>query len=71
MKEHTVTISNNFVRNVKRMWDSPFAAYKEIIQNALRAGAKTIRVRYDSGHTLVVADDGEGFDDMQSLLTIV
>jgi hypothetical protein len=36
MKKHTVTISNNFVRNVKRMWDSPFAAYKEIIQNALR-----------------------------------
>jgi len=48
MKKHTVTISNNFVRNVKRMWDSPFAAYKEIIQNALRAGAKTIRVSYDA-----------------------
>jgi len=70
MKEHTVTISNNFVRNVKRMWDSPFAAYKEIIQNALRAGAKTIRVSYDAVHTLVVEDDGQGFDDIQSLLTI-
>jgi len=70
MKEHTVIISNNFVRNVKRMWDSPFAAYKEIIQNALRAGAKTIRVRYDASHTLVVEDDGQGFDDIQSLLTI-
>jgi hypothetical protein len=70
MKKHTVTISNNFVRNVKRMWDSPFAAYKEIIQNALRAGAKTIRVSYDDDHTLVVEDDGQGFDDIQSLLTI-
>ncbi len=70
MKKHTVTVSNNFVRNVKRMWDSPFAAYKEIIQNALRAGAKTIRVSYDAGHTLIVEDDGQGFDDIQSLLTI-
>ena len=70
MKKHTVTISNNFVRNVKRMWDSPFAAYKEIIQNALRAGAKTIRVSYDDGQTLVVEDDGQGFDDIRSLLTI-
>jgi len=70
MKKHTVTISNNFVRNVKRMWDSPFAAYKEIIQNALRAGAKTIRVSYDEGQTLIVQDDGQGFDDIQSLLTI-
>ena len=70
MKEHAVTISNNFVRNVKRMWDSPFAAYKEIIQNALRAGTKTIRVSYDENQTLVVEDDGKGFDDIQSLLTI-
>jgi hypothetical protein len=69
MKKHSVTISNNFVRNVKRMWDSPFAAYKEIIQNALRAGAKTIRVSYDD-HALVVEDDGQGFDDIESLLTI-
>ena len=71
MKKHSVTISNNFVRNVKRMWDSPFAAYKEIIQNALRAGAKTIRVSYDAGQSiLVVEDDGQGFDDIQSLLII-
>ena len=70
MKKHTVTISNNFVRNVKRMWDSPFAAYKEIIQNALRAGAKTIRVTYDADQTLIVEDDGQGFDDIRSLLTI-
>ncbi len=70
MKKHTVTISNNFVRNVKRMWDSPFAAYKEIIQNALRAGAKTIHVNYDADQTLIVEDDGQGFDDIGSLLTI-
>ena len=69
MKTHQVTISNKFVGNIKRMWDSPFAAYKEIIQNALRAGAKTICVTYTFG-TLTVEDDGEGFTDLTSLLTI-
>ncbi len=69
MKQHTVTISTQFVKNVKRLWDSPFAAYKEIIQNALRAGAKTIRVTYQE-NKLTVEDDGKGFTDLQSLLVI-
>lgn len=69
MKTHQVTISNKFVGNIKRMWDSPFAAYKELIQNALRAGAKTICVTY-TFETLMVEDDGEGFTDLTSLLTI-
>ena len=69
MTKHQVSISAQFVRNVKRMWDSPFAAYKEIIQNALRAGAKTIRVTYQDNQ-LTVIDDGKGFADLQSLLVI-
>ncbi len=69
MKKHQVSISSQFVRNVKRMWDSPFAAYKEIIQNALRAGAKTIKVTYQD-NKLTVEDDGRGFTDLKSLLTI-
>lgn len=69
MTKHTVTISSQFVKNVKRLWDSPFAAYKEIIQNALRAGAKTIRVTYQDNQ-LTVVDDGKGFADLQSLLVI-
>jgi len=69
MKTHQVTISNKFVGNIKRMWDSPFAAYKELIQNPLRAGAKTICVTY-TFETLMVEDDGEGFTDLTSLLTI-
>ena len=69
MKTHQVTISSKFVGNIKRMWDSPFAAYKELIQNALRAGAYTIRVTYQDNN-LTVEDDGEGFDDLASLLTI-
>ena len=69
MKTHQVTISSKFVGNIKRMWDSPFAAYKELIQNALRAGAKTICVTY-AFETLTVEDDGEGFTDLTSLLTI-
>ena len=67
--KHTVTISSQFVKNVKRLWDSPFAAYKEIIQNALRAGAKTIRVTYDED-LLTIEDDGRGFTDLQSLLVM-
>jgi len=69
MTKHQVSISAQFVRNVKRMWDSPFAAYREIIQNALRAGAKTIRVTYQDNQ-LTVIDDGKGFADLQSLLVI-
>ena len=71
MKKHTVTISNRFVKNIKRMWDSPFAAYKEIVQNALRAGAETIRVKVEDD-TLIVEDDGRGFsaEGLRSLLTI-
>ena len=69
MKEHQVTISSQFIRNVKRMWDSPYAAYKEIIQNALRAEAKTIRVTYQE-NVLTVKDDGKGFSDLKSLLVI-
>ncbi len=69
MKKHQVTISSQFVRNVKRMWDSPYAAYKEIIQNALRAGAKTVRVTYRD-NVLTVKDDGKGFSDLKSLLVI-
>ncbi len=67
--KHTVTISSQFVKNVKRLWDSPFAAYKEIVQNALRAGAKTIRVAYQDNQ-LTVEDDGKGFTDLQSFLVI-
>jgi hypothetical protein len=69
MKTHQVTISSKFVGNIKRMWDSSFAAYKELIQNALRAGASTIRVTYQD-NVLTVEDDGEGFEDLASLLTI-
>ncbi len=71
MKKHTVTITSRFVKNIKRMWDSPFAAYKEIVQNALRAGADTIRVTVKNG-TLIVEDDGRGVsaEGLRSLLTI-
>jgi hypothetical protein len=69
MTKHQVSISSQFVRNVKRLWDSPFAAYKELIQNALRAGAKTIRVTYQDNQ-LTVIDDGKGFADLQKLLVI-
>jgi hypothetical protein len=71
MKKHTVTISSCFVKNIKRMWDSPFAAYKEIIQNALRAGAEAIRVTVEDD-TLIVEDDGRGVNasGLRSLLTI-
>ena len=71
MKKHTVTISSRFVKNIKRMWDSPFAAYKEIVQNALRAGAEAIRVTVE-GDTLIVEDDGRGVSasGLRSLLTI-
>lgn len=69
MKQQTVTISGQFVKKVKRLRDSPFAVYKEIIQNALRAGAKTIRVTYQDNQ-LTVIDDGKGFADLQSLLVI-
>lgn len=58
------------LRNQRFAFTDRFTLVAELLQNARRAGATTIRVDHDpAAQSLVVEDDGCGLDDFQKLLT--
>ena len=59
------------LRNGRFAFTNRYTLVTELLQNARRAGASTVRVEHDpAGKRLVVADDGCGVQDFQRLLTI-
>jgi hypothetical protein len=58
------------LRNQRFAFTNRLTLVSELLQNARRAGASLIEVRYDpTAQTLEVSDDGRGIDDFQKLLS--
>lgn len=58
------------VRNQRYAFTDRFTLISELLQNARRAGATQIEIRYDAASQILhVTDDGRGIDDFQKLLS--
>lgn len=58
------------LRNQRYAFTNRFTLISELLQNARRAGATQIEIRYDvTSQILHVTDDGRGIDDFQKLLS--
>lgn len=58
------------LKNQRHAFTDRFTLITELLQNARRAGASRVTVSYDHAQQLLrVADDGQGIDDFQKLLT--
>lgn len=58
------------LRNQRYAFTDRFTLISELLQNARRAGATQIEIRYDAvSQILHVTDDGRGVDDFQKLLS--
>lgn len=58
------------LRNQRYAFTDRFTLISELLQNARRAGATQIEIRYDAvSRILQVTDDGRGIDDFQKLLS--
>ena len=58
------------LRNQRYAFTDRFTLLSELLQNARRAGATQIEVRYDAASQILhVTDDGRGIDDFQKLLS--
>jgi hypothetical protein len=63
--------SKALLSNLKHMFASGYSILGEMLQNARRAGAKTIRIEHDpEANTLTVIDDGEGITDFAKLVML-
>ena len=59
------------LRNQRYAFTDRFTLVSELLQNARRAGARRIEVRYDEPtQSLQVSDDGGGIQDFQALLSL-
>lgn len=58
------------LRNQRYAFTDRFTLISELLQNARRAGAAQIEIRYDAASQILhVTDDGHGIDDFQKLLS--
>jgi hypothetical protein len=58
------------LRNQRYAFTDRFTLISELLQNARRAGATQIEIRYDAASQMLhVTDDGRGIDDFQKLLS--
>lgn len=62
-----VELSDRLVGELPRFFGGRLAAFRELFQNAYRAGAKNVRLTLE-GQTLTVEDDGEGCPSPKLLL---
>jgi hypothetical protein len=59
------------LRNQRYAFSDKFTLVSELLQNARRAGATRVEIDHDAAtKTLRVADNGDGIDDFQKLLTL-
>lgn len=71
---YKASIDPSFLQKVDRLFDaSPQTVWYELLQNARRAGAKTVSVcfeRYPDRTAVTFADNGRGLDEPMSLLRL-
>jgi hypothetical protein len=64
-------VSSMTLSKVSRLFNASLAdCLNELLQNARRAGASTIRMTLSSNRQLTIADDGNGIANPQTLLTL-
>lgn len=69
MKVQVKVNERGALRNGRYAFTDKFTLISELIQNARRAGASEVSISYDdASKRLVVADNGTGIEDFQSLL---
>lgn len=68
---HTVqaTVDPHLLRELPRFFGGTSAIIREVIQNAVRAGATALRITLE-GDVLTFTDNGRGLDDPQLLLSV-
>ncbi|MGD8750942.1 MAG: ATP-binding protein [Anaerolineales bacterium] len=66
-----LNISKNILPKIPKFWETPGAAFAELVQNALRAGATEIHIQVnpDEGK-LTLLDNGRGIRSLDDFLTI-
>jgi hypothetical protein len=64
-------ISKNILPKIPQFWETPGAAFAELVQNAFRAGATEIHIQVDvEAGKLSVRDNGQGIQSLEDFLTI-
>ena len=59
------------IKNLKFSFSNSFTVLTELLQNARRAGASCVHIKWDAEKELLsVTDDGGGISDFQKLLTV-
>ncbi len=78
MKDIKLSLSNNLLSTLQDAFTSTHTTYAEIMQNALRASATSLKVRFDAitkdereiVTSISFEDNGKGIQDFQSLFTL-
>lgn len=70
MKKIQVTTDNSIISKLKNAFTSPGTVLSEAMQNARRAGASFVDVRYLDEDAIAIIDDGEGITDLADFLTL-
>jgi hypothetical protein len=64
-------ISKNILPKIPQFWETPGAAFAELVQNAFRAGATEIHIQVDpDAGQLTIRDNGRGIQSLEDFLTI-
>ena len=70
MKTIKVSTDDSIIAKLKNAFTSPGNVLSEAMQNARRAGATFVKVRYLDEDAIAIEDDGHGIDDMSHFLTL-
>jgi len=69
--QKTLQISKNILPKIPQFWSSAHSAFAELVQNAFRGGAMTIRIEVDpESGTLEIRDNGRGIRSLEDFLTV-
>jgi hypothetical protein len=66
-----LNISKNILPKIPQFWETPSAAFAELVQNAFRSGATEIHIQVDlDAGQFTIKDNGHGIQSMDDFLTI-
>jgi hypothetical protein len=70
MKTIQVQTDDSIIQKLKNAFTSPATVLSEAMQNARRAGASFVRVRYLDEDAISIEDNGKGISDLADFLTL-
>lgn len=70
MKTIQVQTDDSIIQKLKNAFTSPSTVLSEAMQNARRAGASFVKVRYLDEDAISIEDDGQGIADLGDFLTL-